>query len=69
MVNAHVDVAKDPYVFALNINPLTYSHANFLIRAGKGISTFTFLAQPILKSYSARVNNAGGIYGKNIDGF
>ena len=69
MVNAHVDVAKDPYVFALNVNKLTYSHANFLIRAGKGLSTFTFLAQPILKLYAARVNNGGGIYGKNIDGF
>jgi len=68
MVNAHVDVAKDPYVFALNVNKLTYSHANFLIRAGKGLSTFTFLAQPILKQYAARVNNGGGIYGKNIDG-
>jgi hypothetical protein len=45
MVNAHVDVAKDPYIFDLNVNHATYNYANFLIRAGKGLSTFTFLAQ------------------------
>jgi len=49
MVNANVDVAKDPYVFDLNIVPATYNHANLLLRAGMGLSTFTFLAQPILK--------------------
>jgi len=44
MVNAHVDVAKDPYVFALNVNQATYNHTNFLLRAGMGMSTFHFLA-------------------------
>lgn len=68
MVNAHVDVAKDPYVFDINVNKFTYNHTTFLIRAGKGLSTFTFLAQPILKAYANTMNNSGGIYGKNIDG-
>ena len=68
MVNAHVDVAKDPYVFDLNLNQATYNHANLLLRAGMGMSTFTFLAQPILKYFADTLNNAGGLYGKNIDG-
>lgn len=68
MINAHVDVAKDPYVFVLNVNKATYNYANFLIRAGKGISTFTFLTQPILVEYANRVLNSGGLYGKNLDG-
>jgi len=68
MVNAHVDVAKDPYVFDLNVNQATYNHANLLLRAGMGISTFTFLAQPALKDYASTLNNAGGLYGDNIEG-
>lgn len=62
MVNAHVDVAKDPYVFALNVNKATYQITNYLLRSGKGISTFAFLAQPILKEYATRRNNIGGMY-------
>lgn len=68
MVNAHVDVAKDPYIFALNVNQFTYNHANFLLRSGMNISTFTFLAQPILKEYAGRASVYGGVYGTNIDG-
>lgn len=68
MVNAHVDVAKDPYVFDLNINKSTYSHTNLLLRAGMGMATFTFLAQPALKNYANTLNNAGGLYGDNYDG-
>lgn len=68
MVNAHVDVAKDPYIFTINVNQATYNHANFLLRAGKGIGTFTFLAQPILKEYANALNTAGGIYGGNLKG-
>lgn len=66
MVNAHVDVAKDPYVFDLNVNSATYNFANLLIRVGKGESTFLFLAQPALKEYANRYNNAGGLYGTNL---
>lgn len=68
MVNAHVDVAKDPYILSLNVNQLTYKYVNFLLRAGKGISTFTFIAQPALKKFTERANAAGGMYGRNVDG-
>lgn len=66
MVNAHVDVAKDPYVFDLNINAATYKFANLLLRAGKGESTFLFLAQPALKEFASKFNNSGGLYGSNL---
>ena len=67
MVSAHVDVEKDPYIFALNVNQATYNHTNLLLRVGKGLATFTFLAQPILKDYANTLNNAGGIYGEDIN--
>lgn len=66
MVNAHVDVAKDPYVFDLNVNQATYKFVNFLLRAGKGKATFLFLAQPALKEWASAFNNSGGIYGDNL---
>ena len=65
MVNAHVDVAKDPYIFTLNVNPITYNMTTFLIRAGKGLSTFSFIAQPVLKEYCSQLNAAGGFFGNN----
>lgn len=68
MVNAHVDVAKDPYIFALNVNQTTYNITNFLLRTGNGMATFAFLTQPILKLYAQQANNKGGIYGKNMHG-
>ena len=68
MINAHVDVAKDPYVFTLNVNKATYDYANFLLRAGKGMSTFTFLAQPILVEYATMLINFNGMYGRNLTG-
>lgn len=68
MVNIHVDVAKDPIVFDVNVNQFTYNHTAFLLRTGNGLSTFTFLSQPALVEYANVINNAGGIYGDNIDG-
>lgn len=66
MVNAHVDVAKDAYVFDLNLNKITYNMSNFLLRAGKGKRTFLMLAQPMLKRYTETLLNASGIYGAYI---
>lgn len=63
MVNAHVDVAKDAYVFDLNVNSATYNMCNLLLRCGYGKQTFLFLAQDCLKQYAQAVMNAGGIYG------
>ena len=42
MINAHVDVAKDPYVIRLNVRQYTYNICNFLLRAGFGKNTFYF---------------------------
>lgn len=66
MVNAHVDVAKDPYIFDMNINSATYDYVNFLLRAGKGLSTFTFIAQPAIKQLADLLQNTHNMYGDNI---
>jgi len=36
MINAFVDIAKDPYIVRLNVNPWTYNMVAFLLRTGKG---------------------------------
>ena len=63
MINAHVDVAKDPYIIALNVNQVTYNMTNLLLRGGKGQATFYFLAQDILKLYASEQIANKGIYG------
>lgn len=63
MINAHVDVAKDPYIMALNVNQITYNITNLLLRGGKGKTAFYFLAQPILKAYTAKKIAEAGVYG------
>lgn len=63
MINAHVDVAKDPYIITLNVNAITYNMANLLLRGGKGQSTFYFLAQDILKQFTAKAIANKGVYG------
>ena len=68
MINAHVDVAKDPYIFTLNVNKATYNYITFLLRAGKSISTFSFIAQPAIKQFANISNASNSIYGNNIDG-
>lgn len=68
MVNAHVDVAKDPYIFILNINKATYNMTNFLLRAGKTLGTFTFLAQPVIKKFAQKSSSSSSLYGNNVTG-
>lgn len=63
MINAHVDVAKDPYIITLNVNQITYNITNLLLRGGKGKNTFYFLAQPILREFSQRMIANKGVYG------
>jgi len=36
LINAHVDVAKDPYISKLNINSFSYNMVNLLVRTGFG---------------------------------
>ena len=67
LINAHVDVAKDPYISKLNVNKYTYNLTNLLIRTGFGRMTFYFLTQPIMKELATRVNNAGSAYGTNAN--
>jgi hypothetical protein len=63
MINAHVDVAKDPYIIELNVTQPTYNMTNFLLRSGMGEGTFYFLPQPILKEYVTEMEKLNGRYG------
>lgn len=60
MINAHVDVAKDPYISKCNINMFTINVANLLFRGGFGQKTMLFLAQPYLAKLSQKVIAAQG---------
>ena len=62
MINAHVDVAKDPYIMALNVNQVTYNMTNLVLRGGMGKTTFYFLAQPILKELADSIIPNKGVY-------
>lgn len=62
LINAHVDIAKDPYITRLNVNPFTYNLVNLLIRTGFGKDTFYFTSQPIMRILSAAYVNAGSMY-------
>lgn len=63
LINAHVDVAKDPYIMALNVNSITYNMTSLLIRGGKGENTFYFLAQPALCRFTKEMLESKGIIG------
>jgi hypothetical protein len=60
MINAHVDVAKDPYITALNVNSFTYGLVNMMLRTGMGDQTFMFTAQPIMVEAAGAFDMAGG---------
>jgi hypothetical protein len=62
LINAHVDVAKDPYISRLNVNPYTYNLVNLLVRTGLGKTTFYFTTQPIMKQLASVYNTASGVY-------
>jgi hypothetical protein len=62
LINAHVDIAKDPYISRLNVGPFTYNLVNTLIRTGLGTKTFYFTTQPIMKELSDAYNRAGSSY-------
>ena len=64
-INAHVDIAKDPFVTKLNINKYTYNISNFLIRAGFGKNALWFLNQPVIKELAKRQNAITGQYLKS----
>lgn len=63
MINGFVDIAKDPYIVRLNVNGWTYNMVSYLLRTGKGRSTFYFMSQPILKEMAEAVLKTKGKYG------
>jgi len=62
MVNAHVDVAKDPYIIRMGVNQGTYKMTALLLRAGYGEKTFFFLSQPSLKDIYKILARKGSEY-------
>lgn len=63
LINAFVDIAKDPYIIRLNVNPWTYNMCTYMIRMGFGEKTFFMLSQPILKDMAEAVMATKGKYG------
>ena len=62
LINAHVDVAKDPYITRLGVNSYTYNLVNLMIRVGFGKDTFYFTTQPIMRKFAFAHNIASGVY-------
>lgn len=62
MINAHVDIAKDPWISRLNVNPFSYNITNLLLRTGWGKNTFYFLTQPIMKQMADAYVKASSQY-------
>lgn len=62
MINAHVDIAKDPWISRLNVNPFSYNITNLLLRTGWGGNTFYFLTQPIMKQIADAYVKASSQY-------
>ena len=61
-INAHVDMAKDPYISKVNVNPYTYNMSNLLIRTGFGKQGVCFLCSPIIKAMAKGFINGSGMY-------
>lgn len=62
MINAHVDIAKDPWISRLNVGPFTYNIVNLLFRTGFGSNTLYFVNQPIMKVLAKAYMQAGATY-------
>lgn len=60
LINAHVDVAKDPYILRMNINKATYNISSLLIRLGFGRHAFYFLNNPVIRDLSQIYNECDG---------
>lgn len=68
LINAFVDIEKDPYIVKLNVNDTTYNTVFFLLRAGLGEKTFDFISQPILKELANIIDlNSGMLTNVIID--
>lgn len=60
LINAHVDVARDPYILRLNVNKYTWNLLNLLVRTGFGDDAFFFINQPILQRLAEEYDNMSG---------
>lgn len=60
LIDAHVDIAKDPYIINLNVTRRTYNMIGLLLRVGVGEKSFEFLSQPILKELVKESTNLEG---------
>lgn len=69
LLSSEVDVAKDPYVFDININDATYDILCYIIRSGAGIGGITFISQPAIKELANRLLSVNSIYGNNVGKF
>ena len=67
LINAFVDIAKDPFVIRLNVNAYTYNITAYLIRMGYGRDTFYLLNQPIIVELAKNILNVRGNFGKPKD--
>ncbi|MFA5634146.1 MAG: hypothetical protein WC973_03270, partial [Candidatus Dojkabacteria bacterium] len=64
LIDAHVDVAADPFAYYLNINELTRNVISLLLRAGVGgEAVFLFSSQPILSEIALAMENNGNRLG------
>lgn len=64
LINAFVDIAKDPFVIRLNVNAYTYNMTAYLLRMGYGQDTFFLLNQPVLIELARNILNVRGNFGK-----
>ena len=47
LINAFVDIAKDPYITRMNINAYTYDAVSYLLRLGLGKRALYFINNPV----------------------
>ena len=67
LMDAHVDIGADPWIYYLNANDYTNNVITLLLRAGVGgEKTMKFIAQPILKEIAKARGNVGDKLRKNM---
>lgn len=65
LINAHVDIAKDPYITKLLVTKYSYNLVNLLIRTGMGDKTFYFLCSPIMRKLVEVYDRTNSLYLKD----
>lgn len=64
LIDAHVDIAADPYVYYLNVNEYTRNVLALLLRSGVGgIKSMLFTSQPVLETIASKLENRGNVVG------